>query len=190
MHCSLSVFYPLSRIPNCWEKKKIALRASAGLSWSTASSMCGWKWNRSTSSLLHGWECSSERCAQGTSWIFGSEAEKSCVCTSAHLHPGELLGYSYKSKTKWTWVPESHPTPQERGLPLPPPPLHTRPWGSITAAVWAPKLVKNPATPGTAGHICTRWQSQVRAWALGLAPDCPHHCILSMLNGMILVHAS
>lgn len=172
------------------KKKKKALRASAGLSWRTVSSVCGKMWNRSTSSLLHGWECSSERCAQGTSWIFGSGAEKSHVCTSAYLHPGEFLGYSYKSKTKWSWVPESHPTPQERALPLPPPPTHTHPWGSITAAVRAPRLVKNSTTSGTAGHICTSWQSRVRAWALALAPDCPYHRILSMLNGRILAHAS
>lgn len=176
MHRSLLGFSLCSSIPNCWRKK--ALRARAGLLKGPLAACVGvgglgaFFPSSTGRNAAQGSVCISEQCAQGTSWIFGGGPEKSHGCISPYLHSGEFLGYSYKSKMKRSWVLDSHPAPQERALPLPPPPLRIHPWESTTPAAPVQSLVKNPATSGTTGYICTRKQSRIRVrywlWPLTL----------------------
>lgn len=65
--------------------------------------------------MAQGSVCISEQCAQGTSWIFEGWPEKSHGCISPHLHPGDFLGYSYRSKMKRSCALESHPATTGEG---------------------------------------------------------------------------
>lgn len=167
MHRSLLGFSLCSGIPNCWRKK--ALRARAGLSQRTASSVCGSRWIRTIFSLIHRQECGSGQCVhlravcprhllniRGLTW----EEPWLYLSTPSPWRLFRLQLQKQNEAKLCSGVSSRH---RRRGHCLCPHLLlRIHPWESATAAARVRSLVKNPATSGTTGYICTRKQSRVR----------------------------
>lgn len=194
MHRSLLGFSLCSGISNCWRKR--ALRARAGLSQRTVSSVCGSRCIRSIFSLVHRQECSSGQCVH-----------LRAVC------PRHLLNI-WGSTWEEPWLYLSIPSPwrlsrlqlQKQNEVKVSSGVSSRTTGEGAAS--APTSFAHPSLgkrycscvstePGEEpSHIWHHWlhlhqeTEQGQGTILALASDCPYHRVLSMVTAMILVRDS